>query len=91
MRATAIGTLITAFVGVISVMLVAWGLHDTNEANRKQQDLARLGQATERFSAAIDKLGQEGEEKRSIRLGGIFDESTRLPDGVERPPAQPIR
>ncbi len=61
---------------------MAVGLYVTNDANRKQQEatgkqqeLATQQQVADRFSAAIDQLGQEDEEgssKLSIRLGGIY-------------------
>jgi uncharacterized protein YjbI with pentapeptide repeats len=63
----------------VSVLLVALGLFYTNAANREQQKLSReqqylalQGQVADRFSAAIDQLGQEGNDKLSIRLGGIY-------------------
>ena len=66
-RATA-----TAVGGMLSVLLVAAGLFYTNDANRKQQQLGVQGQIAARFSAAIDQIGQEGKDKLSIRLGGIY-------------------
>jgi pentapeptide repeat protein len=71
------------------VLLVAAGLFYTNDANRKQQQLgvdqqklavdqqklALQGQVADRFTAAIDQLGQEDQTKQdklSIRLGGIY-------------------
>ncbi|WP_208869678.1 pentapeptide repeat-containing protein [Micromonospora cremea] len=54
------------------MLLVAAGLFYTNDANRKQQQVAIQGQVAERFSTGIDQLGQEGNNKLSIRLGGIY-------------------
>ncbi|WP_436528546.1 pentapeptide repeat-containing protein [Actinoplanes sp. HUAS TT8] len=64
------------------MLLVAAGLFYTNDANRKQQQLgleqqklALQGQIADRFTAAIDQLGQEDQKKQdklSIRLGGIY-------------------
>ena len=34
--------------------------------------VAEEGQITERFTRAIDQLGQEGDDKMAIRLGGIY-------------------
>jgi len=66
----------------MSVLLVAAGLFYTDRANRhqqalavEQQNLAVQGQIADRFTAAIDQLGQEDEKgasRLSIRLGGIF-------------------
>ncbi|GAA3290673.1 pentapeptide repeat-containing protein [Dactylosporangium vinaceum] len=70
---------LTAIAGTISVLLVAVGLFYTNDANRRQQEanraqqaLAERGQITDRFSRAIDQLGQEGPERLSIRLGALY-------------------
>jgi hypothetical protein len=77
---------LTAIAGIVSVLLVAAGLFYTNDANRKQQDanraqqevnraqqaLAEQGQVTERFSRAIEQLGQEGADKLGVRLGAIY-------------------
>ncbi|WP_238010733.1 pentapeptide repeat-containing protein [Dactylosporangium sp. AC04546] len=69
----------TSIAGIVSVLLVAAGLFYTNEANRKQQELNRAqqalaerGQAADRFSRVIDQLGQEGDDRVSIRLGAIY-------------------
>lgn len=67
----------------MSVLLVGVGLYLTNsfdrdqlsqqrEATREQQDLAVKGQRADRFVAAVDQIGQEGKEKLSLRLGGIY-------------------
>ncbi|MDQ6948981.1 MAG: pentapeptide repeat-containing protein [Actinomycetota bacterium] len=37
-----------------------------------QQDLTRRGQIADRFTKAIDELGQQGPDKLDIRLGGIY-------------------
>jgi hypothetical protein len=70
---------LTAFAGILSVLLVAAGLIYTNDANRKQQQatqdqikIAEQGQLTDRFSKAVEQLGQEGPDKLGIRLGGIY-------------------
>jgi len=68
-------TTATTLAGIVSVLLVAAGLFYTNEANRQQQRLAVQGQVADRFSAAIDHLGEEDQphdDKLSIRLGGIY-------------------
>jgi len=41
-------------------------------ATEESVRVAQEGQITERFTRAIDQLGQQGEEKLSIRLGGIY-------------------
>jgi len=64
-------TTATTIAGIVSVLLVAAGLFYTNDANRKQQQLgldqqklALQGQVADRFTAAIDQLGQEDERNR---------------------------
>jgi hypothetical protein len=42
------------------------------QKDREQLDLTRRGQVTERFTKAIDQLGQVGDDKLAIRLGGIY-------------------
>lgn len=57
------------------MLLVAAGLFYTNQANRRTQELTARGQAADRFTRAIDQLGQEdmrGDSKLSIRLGAIY-------------------
>jgi hypothetical protein len=47
----------------------------SRQQDRDQLELTRRGQISERFSKAIDQLGERGEkepEKLDIRLGGIF-------------------
>src|SRR4051794_29787703 len=56
----------TTLAGIVSVLLVAAGLFYTNAANREQQRLSVEGQTADRFTAAIDQLGQEGTDKLSI-------------------------
>lgn len=88
-RATA-----TTLAGILSVLLVAAGLFYTNQANRKQQQLgldqqklALQGQAADRFTAAIDQLGQEGNDKLSIRLGGVYSLQRLMRDSPTDEPA----
>jgi hypothetical protein len=84
-------TTATTVAGIVSVLLVAAGLFYTNVANRKQQDLALQGQVADRFSAAIDHLGQEDQQGRhdklSIRLGGIYALERLMVDSERDEPA----
>ena len=61
-----------AIGGLASVLLVAAGLFYTNDANRNQQELTLQGQIAVRFSTAINQLGQEQDDKLSVRLGGVY-------------------
>jgi len=73
------------------VLLVAVGLVLTNDFNRdqyrlqqdsneEQQELTLNGQRADRFVKAIDQLGQEGNDKLGIRLGGIYALETLMRD-----------
>jgi uncharacterized protein YjbI with pentapeptide repeats len=73
----------TAIAGILSVLLVGVGLILTNDYNvsqlaqqqkvaQEQQDLALKGQRADRFVRAVDQLGQEDDDKLSVRLGGIY-------------------
>jgi hypothetical protein len=79
--ATARDLVLTLFQGVTALTAVAAVLYtarsldytaDATNATRVQVQLAERGQITERFGRAIDQLGQEGPDKLSIRLGGIY-------------------
>jgi hypothetical protein len=77
----------TAIGSIVSVLLVAVGLFYTNDANRKQQQLALQGQVADRFSTAIGQVGQEGKDKLSIRLGGIYALQRLMRDSADNEPA----
>ncbi|MET8525181.1 pentapeptide repeat-containing protein [Micromonospora sp. NPDC005172] len=62
----------TAVGSILSVLFVAIGLYITNEANREQQRLTAQGQITDRFTKAVEQLGQPGMEKLDVRLGAIY-------------------
>lgn len=79
---------------MISVLLVAVGLYLTNNFNRdqlrlqrdsssQQEALALEGQRADRFVAAVDQLGQEGSDKLSIRLGGIYSLEALMKDSQQ--------
>ena len=57
---------------ILSVVVLAIGLYITNAANLEQQRLAMQGQITDRFTKAVEQLGQPGEDKIAIRLGAIY-------------------
>lgn len=69
----------TALLGVLAGTAVVAGaivgaldLRETSRQNRAVLELQRRGQITERFTRAIDQLGQAGKDKLDIRLGGIY-------------------
>src|SRR5215472_4566748 len=75
-----------ALLGVLAPVVVAIGAvaaflnyRETSAQNRRAVELSRdtlevtrRGQLTERFTKAIEQLGQTGEDKLDIRLGGIY-------------------
>jgi hypothetical protein len=68
-----------ALLGVLAPVVVAIGAvaallnyRETSAQNRRTLDVTRRGQLTERFTEAIDQLGQTAEDKLDIRLGGIY-------------------
>ncbi|WP_416901635.1 pentapeptide repeat-containing protein [Micromonospora echinospora] len=77
---------LVAIGSILSVLFVAVGLYitneanrqineanrQTNEANREQQRLTEQGQITDRFTKAVEQLGQPGPEKVDVRLGAIY-------------------
>ncbi|MEH0929755.1 pentapeptide repeat-containing protein [Micromonospora sp. CPCC 205558] len=82
-RFVAIGGLVTAVGSILSVFFVAVGLYVTNEANRKQQQLTAQGQITDRFTKAVEHLGQPGAEKVDVRLGAIYALERIMRDSAE--------
>jgi hypothetical protein len=44
----------------------------TQDTATKNQEIAREGQITDRFTKAIAQLGEQGPEKLAVRLGGIY-------------------
>src|SRR5258708_10888622 len=75
----AIGAL-AAFLNYRETSAQNWRTYELNRLaaetsqrqNRETLDVTRRGQLTERFSRAVEQLGQTGEDKLDIRLGGIY-------------------
>jgi Pentapeptide repeats (8 copies) len=44
----------------------------TQEQNRAVLELQRRGQVTERFTRAIDQLGQRGDDRLDVRIGAVY-------------------
>ena len=53
------------------------------EQNRALLELQRRGQVTERFTRAIDQLGQPGREKLDVRIGGVYGLEQMARDSAE--------
>ncbi|WP_422756358.1 pentapeptide repeat-containing protein [Micromonospora sp. WMMD708] len=79
---------------VVSVLVLAAGLYLTYEANqeisranREQRRLTEQGQITDRFTKAVEQLGQSGPEKVDVRLGAIYALERIMRDSAEDQPA----
>jgi uncharacterized protein YjbI with pentapeptide repeats len=66
------GQRLTAIASIATVAVAIAALIYTNNANRNQQRISEQGQITERFTRAVDQIGQTGAEKIAVRLGGIY-------------------
>ncbi|MCX4471399.1 pentapeptide repeat-containing protein [Micromonospora sp. NBC_01655] len=79
---------------ILSVLFVAIGLYftadanrETSDANREQERLTEQGQVTDRFTKAVEQLGQPGPEKVDVRLGGIYALERIMRDSGDDQPA----
>jgi len=80
---------VTSLTAVAAVLFTFQSLDYTADATRATRDQVRLadrGQITDRFSRAIDQLGQVGPDKLSIRLGGIYALERIMRDSPEDGP-----
>jgi uncharacterized protein YjbI with pentapeptide repeats len=58
---------------VLAGLYFTWAnLQITQDTATKDQEIAREGQITDRFTKAITQLGEQGPEKLAVRLGGIY-------------------
>jgi hypothetical protein len=72
-RAQEIGRVRTALLAVLAGILAAIGAYYTHRSfglNRESLELNRQGQITERFTRAVDQLGNT--DSVHVRLGGIY-------------------
>jgi hypothetical protein len=79
-RLVAIGTL-------LSVMVLGVGLWITNVFNRQQIDIALQSQITDRFTKSVEQLGQPGQSKTEVRIGGIYALERIMRDSTDDQPA----
>ena len=61
-----------AVVAALNLRLTGRQNRAVQEQNRAVLELQRRGQTTERFSKAIEQLGQQGREKLDIRIGAVY-------------------
>jgi uncharacterized protein YjbI with pentapeptide repeats len=64
-------TLVQALAGAI-LLAGLYFTARTLQVNARTLEVNREGQITERFTRAIDQLGQPGSEKLDVRVGGIY-------------------
>jgi hypothetical protein len=65
---SAVTSVITALTAVGALIFTALSLN----ATRDQIAVAEQGQYTDRYSRAVEQLGQQGPDRLQIRLGGIY-------------------
>ncbi|MGH3129712.1 MAG: hypothetical protein ACRDNX_02740, partial [Gaiellaceae bacterium] len=64
-------TLVQALAGAI-LLAGLYFTARTLQVNTRTLEVNREGQITDRFTRAIDQLGQPGDDKLAVRLGGIY-------------------
>lgn len=65
---TAVTSVISAATAVVALVFTSKSLDST----RDQVALAEQGQVTDRYTKAVDQLGQQGPDHLQVRLGGIY-------------------
>ena len=71
----ALAVVLTGTVGLIGLLFTWRNLSQTRESTQRSLELTEQGQITERFTRAIDQLGEtddNGDPRLEIRLGGIY-------------------
>jgi len=78
-RLDEINALRTTLAGVLGGLAVAAGavvaalnFRETSRQNRALLELQRRGQLAERFTRAVEYLGQRGDEKLDVRIGAVY-------------------
>lgn len=72
-RWIAIGNLLSVLILAIGLWLTHQANQETSNANREQQRLVEQGQITDRFTKAVEQLGQSGAAKIDVRLGRVSE------------------
>jgi uncharacterized protein YjbI with pentapeptide repeats len=62
----------TALAALGALVFTGMSLNVTQSQNAAQNDLAAQSQYTDRYTKAVDQLGQQGLDRLQIRLGGIY-------------------
>lgn len=63
---------VTAFAAIGALIFTGLSLQSTRDQNAAQNNLAAQSQYTDRYTRAVDQLGQQGADRLQIRLGGIY-------------------
>jgi Pentapeptide repeats (8 copies) len=71
---------VVAITAMFSVAVAGLTVFYTNQANQELIGLSRRGQIADRFSRAVDQIGQE--DKLDVRLGGIYAMGQIMSDSV---------
>jgi hypothetical protein len=78
-RLDEVNALRTNLLGLLAGLAVVAGtavgalnLRETQRQNRAVLEVERRGQVTERFTRAIEQLGQHGDEKLDVRIGAVY-------------------
>jgi hypothetical protein len=72
---SAVTSFITALTAIGALIFTGLSLNATRDqvdVAREDQRVALQGQFTDRYSRAIDQLGEQGPDRLQIRLGGIY-------------------
>jgi hypothetical protein len=88
-------TALAAVAGLVAVSLYNFrqlriqqeAIDRQHETSVAQVNLINRGQITDRFSRAIDQLGQEGSDNIGLRLGGIYALERIMKDSSDDEPA----
>ncbi|MER7992042.1 pentapeptide repeat-containing protein [Micromonospora chalcea] len=86
-RLLALGSILSVIVLGIGLFVTNAANRDQQEATRRQQDLAAAGQIADRFTQAIDQLGQPGVDKIDVRLGALYSLERIMRDSAVDQPA----
>ncbi|MCI4062793.1 pentapeptide repeat-containing protein [Micromonospora sp. R77] len=86
-RLLAVGSILSVIVLGIGLFITNAANRNQQEATRQQQELAAAGQIADRFTQAIDQLGQPGTDKIDVRLGALYSLERIMRDSAINQPA----
>src|SRR4051812_43986332 len=76
----------TGLAALGALLFTGVSLYVTQQQNAAQNALTAQGQYTDRYTKAVDQLGQSGADRLQVRLGGIYALERLARDS---PPDQP--